>query len=775
MAFYSITYAQQCEHILIGEVVDFHDKTPLVGALVVIVGQDKAVLTNEKGKFTIKNICDGTYELEVSHAECSTRFLAVEVLGNTFKRITLEHHIEELDEVRVVGKERRKTNSAQEQTITNGQLERYSSASLGDALKQISGVSSLNTGATIVKPVIQGLTGSRVLILNNGARMQDMEWGDEHAPNIDINAAGKVTVVKGSSALQYGGDAIGGVIVLEPLRIQAKDSLFGKTILNGATNGRGGSVTTELIKSFENGWFIKGQGSYKRFGDLEAPDYILSNTGINEKAISLTAGKQTFYEGWDVFYSYFDTEIGVLASSHIGNVDDLIRSINSGEPLIIRDFTYDIGRPNQEVSHHLGRAKYYKRFKGVGKLSLQYDFQTNRRFEFDVRVGDDRNKPALDLELKTHTALADFSFDSNEKSTIKTGFMYRYQDNFANPDTGVRRLIPDYTKNDLGAYVTFNYLANDALILDAGVRYDYNQVDAQKFYRNSRWEERGYQEDFGDRVIQNLNTQLLANLVFDYHNISATAGMQYNFNSGAELRLNYALAQRAPNPAELFSDGLHHSAARIELGDLRIDKETSHKISVSLTQDYDKWGWEVSPYANIISDFILLNPTGTEFTIRGAFPVWEYRQTDVRLLGVDANAYANWSTNWSGSDIPLINVPAPIVKNRINFTKTEWNQFQVGLESQYVFKQNETPDDIEVFSPGTQQTNILAINSAPPAYHLMHADAEMTFQLNKKSNLTTRLVVNNLLDTNYRDYLNRQRFFADDLGRNITLQLKINY
>jgi len=143
MAFYSITYAQQCEHILIGEVVDFHDKTPLVGALVVIVGQDKAVLTNEKGKFTIKNICDGTYELEVSHAECSTRFLAVEVLGNTFKRITLEHHIEELDEVRVVGKERRKTNSAQEQTITNGQLERYSSASLGDALKQISGVSHL--------------------------------------------------------------------------------------------------------------------------------------------------------------------------------------------------------------------------------------------------------------------------------------------------------------------------------------------------------------------------------------------------------------------------------------------------------------------------------------------------------------------------------------------------------------------------------------------------------------------------------------------------------
>ncbi|NER19033.1 TonB-dependent receptor [Spongiivirga citrea] len=781
-------YAQDCNTQLTGEVLDFHDKTPLEGAQVYIPKLQKTVITNSKGKFTFKNLCDGIYELEVSHFECTTRFLKVEVFGNTFKRITLEHHIEELDEVSVTGRKVRTTNSAQEQTITNGQLERYSSATLGDALKQVSGVSSLNTGATIVKPVIQGLNGSRVLVLNNGVRMQDMEWGDEHAPNVDINSAGKVTVVKGASALRYGGDAIGGVIVLEPLKTLAIDSLYGKTILSGSTNGRGGGITSELVKTYKSGWFLKGQGSFKRFGDLEAPDYVLSNTGVKEGAFSVSAGKRSFYEGWDAMYSFFNTEIGVLAASHIGNVDDLITAINSDEPLIIRDFTYDIGRPQQEVTHHLGRARYYKRFEGFGKLTLQYDFQRNERFEFDVNRRNNDNSAAIDLELTTHTAQADFVIDANSDYKIETGILYRYQDNFADPSTGVRRLIPDYTKNDAAIYLTGKYLLNDAIVIDAGFRYDYSKIDALKFYRNSRWIERGYQADFGDRIVEQLNTQLLVNPVFDFSNISATAGLKYNFNSGTEFLFNYALAQRAPNPAELFSDGLHHSAARIELGDLRIGKETSNKISLSLLHDYEHWGWEVSPYANFIADFILLEPTSTEFTIRGAFPVWEYRQTDARLLGVDASAYVNWSKHWKtnhqfslvkgrdvGTDIPLINIPAANTKNRITYTHHDWHNLTLGLESQYVFRQNETPDDIDVFSPVTNENVLLAINTAPDAYHLLHFDAEIAFAMNNESNLKVRLAVNNLLDTNYRDYLNRQRYFADDLGRNISLQLKINY
>src|SRR5690606_4411389 len=241
-------------------------------------------------------------------------------------------------------------------------------------------------------------------------------------------------------------------------------------------------------KGFKNGRFVKGQGSFKRFGDIEAPDYVLSNTGISEKGISLNFGKKSFFQGWDAYYSFYNANIAVLAASHIGNVDDLIRGINSREPLIIRDFTYDINRPNQEVTHHLGKLKYYKRFESLGKWEVQYDYQHNHRFEFDVRVGSDRDKPAIDLELTTHTLTTDFSFDSSENLKLTTGLMARYQNNFANPATGVRRLIPDYDKYEFGGYITGTHQLTDQLIFDAGARYDFNRIDAKKFYQASRWE-----------------------------------------------------------------------------------------------------------------------------------------------------------------------------------------------------------------------------------------------------------------------------------------------
>jgi iron complex outermembrane receptor protein len=86
-------------------------------------------------------------------------------------------------------------------------------------LTEIAGVSSLKTGSSVVKPVINGLFGSRVPVINNNVRLEDQEWGTEHAPNFDVNAAGKITVIKGASGLQFGGDA-GGLIIIEPVSVK---------------------------------------------------------------------------------------------------------------------------------------------------------------------------------------------------------------------------------------------------------------------------------------------------------------------------------------------------------------------------------------------------------------------------------------------------------------------------------------------------------------------------------------------------------------------------
>jgi len=781
--------AQDCTLALEGKVSDAHDQTALAGATVAVLSTGRATVSDLDGSYRIGGLCPGTYEVEVSHPECRTTLYRISLEADKALDVTLEHHLEELQEVAVFGQTLGgKTHSGQEVVLTRETLERFSSATLGDALRELNGVSALSTGATLAKPVIHGLTGSRVLILNDGVRMQDMEWGDEHAPNVDVNAAGSVTLIKGASALQYGGDALGGVVVLEPERNPVGDTLYGQTLLSGVSNGRGGTLTSELTRGFQSGWFVRGQGSYKMLGDQQAPDYVLSNTGMRERAGFLQVGRHLPGWGFDARYSLYDADIAILRASHIGNVDDLIRSINSGTPGVILPFTYDLNPPRQEVTHHLGKVNFYRRLAGGGKWTLQYDFQKNRRYEYDLRVGEDRDRPSIDLELTTHTLSGDLKWGPAESLELHAGLTGRYQDNFANPATGVRRLIPDYQKYDLGAFGVGVWNLTPEWSLDAGARFDLTRMDAQKFYRKSRWDERGYSDDFASIIVEDLGTQLLTNPVFTYPNISLAVGAKYTWDYGSALRLNYAFSQRAPNPSELFSDGLHHSAARIELGDLRIGSESSHKVSASLEMNQNWGGLTVEPYANFINDFILLEPTGVEFTIRGAFPVWEYRQTRASLLGIDASAYLDWTAELRSDhgvslvkgrdvaqDVALVNIPPASFWNQVTFSKPHWHEFELAIRGDWVLEQYEYPPNITVYSPEQQQEVLLEINTPPPAYFLLGLHTKMAFETGPRTRLTTGLSVTNALNSSYRNYLNRQRYFADDLGRNITLQVKFTY
>jgi iron complex outermembrane receptor protein len=787
---FNMTYSQTCNSKFSGEIHDFHDGTPIVGATIYIESINKYAISGIDGKFLIDHVCNGSIVVIIEHIACETKELTIQISGDTFKIINLEHHIEELKEIKLKGNSISKVTKTSQETVLNKDvIERYSSLSLGDALKQVSGVSSINTGNSIVKPVINGLHSSRIVVMTNGVRLQDQEWGIEHAPNIDLNAAGSVNVIKGSNALAYGGDAIGGVIVVKPSNISAKDSLYGKTIVSGQTNGRGYSLSSSLTKTYQKGWHFGAQGSMKRYGDFKAPDYNLTNTGLNSKAFSIDGGYKTFEQGFDVYYSYLNNKIAILSSSHIGNIEDLVNAINSQQPLVVEDFGYDINAPRQDVTHQIIKANFYKRFKSFGRIEVQYDFQNNQRFEYDIRVGNDRDKPAIDLTLKTHSIRTELKLDSKSDLTYDFGMNASYQNNFANPDTGVRRLIPDYDKYDAGAFSIANYRMNDKVNLDFGIRYDFNRIDAKKFYQTSRWELLGYDQDFSGIVIDDLGTQLLTNPVFDYHNVSASTGMEYKIDDTNSFLFNYGLSNRSPNPSELFSDGLHHSAARIELGNLRLKKETSNRVSGTYKYSGNSLNFNLEAFYNHIGNYIFIEPTGTEQTVRGAFPVWSYGQTNAALFGLDLTAAYKFNEHWSVSDKssltkgrdltqnrPLIDMPSFKSVNILGYSNKKWFNFNSELQSELVLRQNDFPNNnFDVFIPRTGQMVLVDISTPPPTYHLLHFECDITLNLSTKTDLNIGLNVTNILNTSYREYLNRLRYFADDLGRNVMLQLKLNY
>ena len=783
------TASQNCSLTLSGKVIDLHDGSLLSGATLVVAETETIVQTLLDGVYSIPNLCPNTsYSIKVLHSSCMPKTFSLKISGDSVRDFKLEHHLEELNEIILEGKAyENKTTTVLEKNLNQETLEQYSAGTLGDALNSLSGVSSLNKGNGIVKPIINGLHSSRIIMINNGVRMQDQEWGKEHAPNIDVNSVGRLTLVKSASALQYGGDAMGGIIIAEGPKVAIKDSLYGKTMLFGASNGRGGGITSQLTKSFENGIYGTAQGTFKRFGDVEAADYVMSNTGLYEKDMSLRIGLNRFNYGIEGYYSYFNTDIGILRSSHAHGAADQIRAIESDIPLTIREFTYDIGYPKQNVTHQLSRIKAFKNL-GDYTLEIQYDYQLNRRFEYDIRVGNDRDKPALDLKLDTHTILIDLN-GSFEDLNFKSGIMGRFQTNFANPETGIRRLIPDYDKYDFGLYTVLDKKINDKFEIETGVRFDYSYMDVFKFYKNSIWEERGYDILFPDLVIEEFSNQVLVNPELEFKNLSATLGFNYKIDDNNTLFINHALSSRAPNPAELFSDGLHHSIARIEVGDLRFKSEVGNKTSLTYSHVGKTFNFSINPFVNNIRDFIVIEPVEIRETIRGNFQVWEYRQTDAQLLGVDIDASfsINEKINLNhqlsivkGYDNtlnePLINMPPVNTKNEISYQNKKLQNLKISLQSEYVFAQNEFPNNnFEVYLPITETYEEVDISSTPDAYHLLNLNASMDFKTSKKSSLSVGLGINNLLNTSYRNYLNLLRFYSDDMGRNFLLNLKLNY
>ena len=229
---------------------------------------------------------------------------------------------------------------------------------------------------------------------------------------------------------------------------------------------------------------------------------------------------------------------------------------------------------------------------------------------------------------------------------------------------------------------------------------------------------------------------------------------------------------------------MHHSNARIEEGDLRFKSEIGHKTALTYQLSNEEFNLTINPFINNIQDFIVIEPTDIRETIRGNFQVWEYRQTDAQLVGVYIDAAYEINNNFNithllsvvkgydrSRDLPLINMPPVSTKNEILYTNKKFKSLKVSIQSEFVFSQNEFPNNnFEVYLPVSDTTEEVDVSTPPDSYHL-----SMDFKTYKKSSLTVGLGINNLLNTSYRNYLNLLRFYTDDLGRNFLLNLKFNY
>lgn len=768
-----------------GTVQDFHDKTMLENSVVKI--GEFTTKTDKKGKFSFNKIPAETYQLIAKHPDCDDYTENVKIDKDLHLAITLEHHIGEIETVNLHGNHKTK-GSVIMKTLDKAEIDRNSTENLGNLLSKISGVTALKTGNNISKPVIHGLYGSRVSVLNNGVKMAEQEWGVEHAPNVDVNDFEHIDVVKGASALKYGNEGVGGVVVLEPATMPKKDTVMGSLRLSGISNGRGGELGANVAKIWENQWFVKAGGSYRKTGDQYVPHHTLQNTGMEFNSFNFSFGKHTFLQGFDVSYSGINQEFGIYKGAHLASPEDFYNAVNFGQSYYLDEFTHDIDNPKQEVAHHIAKLSAYRRFADFGKLTFQYSFQLNRRKEYDIRRGELSDIPSMDLRLITHSASLIHLIERSDWS-LESGISAAFQDNFPDPATKARRLIPDYYRYDAGAFSVFKYRINSKLNAEAAVRYDFSRYDAYKYYDADKWND-NYADLFPQFFVSESGSRILTRPILDYHNSSANVGLDYKPIQNFELKLNLSRADRTPNAAELFSDGLHHSAAVMEEGNLNIKKETVYNVNLSLAGHFDVLRGlriEASPYIMMSDNFVNQIPTSVLNTNRGVFPVWSYQQIKARIYGLDVDAELNildnlkWKSGFSilrGDDLlndePLILMMPAKFRNLIELNLNKPKNFYVSLENENTFKQNRFPIrnlPVTFIKDGQIRNEIVDFSSTPAAYTLFNAS--IGADLFKNLNFNFR--INNLFNTEYREYLNRLRYYMYEPGRNFVVTLKYNF
>jgi len=298
--------------------------------------------------------------------------------------------------------------------------------------------------------------------------------------------ADHLSVVKGVSTLAYGGNSLGSVVMVESAPIDDDPHLHGETNYTFETNGLGHTVNTRLEKKSDWGaWRISG--SLKRKGDTHAPDYSLTNTGQREQNIALQIDKH-WNNRWETefYYSLFNTEIGVLRGSHIGNLTDLQEAIGREIPFFTEDnFSYKINPPRQLVSHHLVKVATKHTISHDQLIKFNYGGQWNQRKEFDVRRGDRSNIPVLDLNQFSNFFEAAYNGNFAQRFFLKTGVQFTYVDNGNRPGTGVLPLIPNYDSARTGAYFILQNRNPSKWFYEMGGRYDFKHLSVVTFDNNS--------------------------------------------------------------------------------------------------------------------------------------------------------------------------------------------------------------------------------------------------------------------------------------------------
>jgi iron complex outermembrane recepter protein len=730
-----------------GRVVDADSDRPLSTALVQLVEQHREEPAGRAGEFSFTGLTPGSYSLLVELIGYSAYRREVEVRAGetTSILVRLSPAAIQLTGIVVTGaiSERERRDVLSPISVVAGrELDRKLEGTVAATLQNEPGVSVASLGPAPARPVIRGLGGDRILILEDGQRPGDVSsLSADHAVAIDPLTARRIEVVRGPMSLLYGSSALGGVvnIVRDEIPSDRHEHVHGIATVQGSTVNSG--LTGGGSMNVPAGPFVlRFEGSGRTAGDVSTPVGDLVNTSV--RLYNAAAGA-AWINGWGhagASYRYYSNDYGIpggFVGGHAQGVDiEMRRHSVRGEVEAHRDGSL------------------------ISTLSVTGGFTDYSHAELD-RSGNAAT--TYDQTLVSGEIISRLS-PRGPLASGALGVRGQYRD----IRTGGALRTPSTWDTNFALFGVTEFGTGE-LRLQAGARYDiadYNPRDTTATILAG-----------GERVRVRPRT---------FGSFSGSIGLLWVASDAVRLGTSMSRAYRTPDFNELYSNGPHLAANSYDVGDTFLDEESGFGVDAFIRYATDRASFELAAFRNQLNDYIFPSSRGrAESGTTGGRPRFQYTNEDARFEGLegelqlallpnlvfDANASLVRARFTSDrAPIPIITptdtsfVDAspypPFIPPVHGYTGLRWEEPEwfAGGGIRWTARQDRT-GDFEAVTPG---------------YGIAQLDAGYRFVGGGRTHAIT-LRVGNLFDREYRDHLSRVKDIMPEPGRDVSLTYRLTF
>ncbi len=718
---------------LSGRVTAVDGGAAIMAARILVVEAGRSVETDADGRYTIPALPRASYTVSVSAIGFAPQVRRLTIAdAPATADFTLKASLVELPALQVTSTPTASDplTSPQPTAVLSGEdLHAAQAPSLGETLDQVAGVHSLSTGAGIGKPVIRGLTSTRVLVLDDGQRLETQQWGDEHGPNLETALADRIEVIRGPASVLYGSDALGGVVnvIPRPLASAAPGTSVLHGELSAAYQGNTRSPDGALLLDGATGAVgYRLEASGRTAGDVRTPDYTLWNSGNRAGGTSLALGVR---QGW-----------GSLTGSWSGRWERI--ELTDEDPA---------ATPLQRIA--TGRGRLQGSFSlGSSSLSVDAGYERNRRREFE-----DATTPDVALGLLSQNYTLDARLHHAPLGPLQ-GILGVSGQRTTFDKFGEETLIPNTDVNAVGLY-GFEQVHGRRLDVSFGARVDHRTLSLR------------------DTTIAGISGDR------SWSSVTGNLGLLYKLAEPAALVLNVGRGYRAPSSFDLFANGVHEGTVAFERGDPDLRTEKSLNSDLALRLQTTSAAVELGGFVNWVQDFIYTVPTGTTDPGSG-FEIYDVTQGDARLAGLEFAGqvhptrwlhlqgtadYVRGTNTSTGNPLPAMPPVRLTWEARLEaHPDGTVREPYLSFGGQHNGRQTRLdPAEAAFFADAFGGAGYQS-----EAYTLLNAGGGFTLALGGQD-LHLDLLLRNLANTAYADFLSRIKTNARDPGMGRSVQLRL--